>query len=197
MCITGDALNVRRALWKRGCAKLNHWRRGSVRCASFVLLMSMNADSMNFLENLPKPAQCWQGDRVIYLKPGTNPHNMTPQVTLLVQIVSSVFSKHNYDCVVTRMYDWTPQQLTASLHNRDGVCRAADFRTAHLPEPIREIILGEIREALGYNDNAPRAFDFVFEPRLSNPDGSIAREQHFHGEYDPKFAVSKPAVHAT
>jgi len=62
MCITGDAPNVRRALWKRGCGKLNHWRRGSVRCAGSVLLMRMNADSMNFLENL-QPAQCWQGNR--------------------------------------------------------------------------------------------------------------------------------------
>ena len=127
---------------------------------------------------------------MLHLKPGVNPHNIQPEVNLLIQIVSSIYAKHGYDCTVTRLYDYTPQQLATSLHNRDGICRAADFKTTHLPETIKDIMLSEVKEAIGYLDTTkPRAYDFIFEPRMTHPDGRVSKEQHFHGEFDSKFPV--------
>ena len=129
---------------------------------------------------------------MLHLKPGVNPHNIQPEVNLLIQIVSSVYAKHGYDCTVTSLYDDAPTRKVDSYHRRGGMCRAADFKTAHLPETIRDIMLGEVREAIGYNNTAPRAFDFIFEPRITSPDGRVVKEQHFHGEFDSKFPV--PAI---
>ena len=125
---------------------------------------------------------------MLHLKPGVNPHNIQPEVNLLIQIVSSVYAKHGYDCMVTRLYDYTQQQVKGSLHNRDGICRAADFKSIHLPETIKQIILSEVREAIGYTDaSKPRAYDFILEPRIVGPDGVLKKEEHYHGEYDSKF----------
>lgn len=130
---------------------------------------------------------------MLHLKPGVNPHNIQPEVNLLIQIVSSVYAKHGQDCIVTSLYDDAPQRKLASLHRRDGLCRAVDFKTAHLPEVIRDIILAEIKEAVGYLDTTkPRAFDFIFEPRITAPDGRVVKEQHFHGEADSKFPLPIP-----
>lgn len=126
---------------------------------------------------------------MLHLKPGVNPHNIQPEVTVLIQIVSSVYAKHGYDCMVTSLYDDAPTRKVDSFHRRDGLCRAADFKAIHLPDTIRDIILSEVREAIGYGNVAPRAFDFIFEPRITSPDGRIVKEAHFHGEYDTKFAV--------
>ena len=132
---------------------------------------------------------------MLHLKPGVNPHNIQPEVNLLIQIVSSVYAKHGYDCLVTRLYDYSPQQVKNSLHNRDGLCRAADFKTVHLPETIKEVMLAEIRDALGYDSQHPRAFDFIFEPRITTPDGRIVKEEHFHGEFDTKFPSAEIPQH--
>jgi hypothetical protein len=134
---------------------------------------------------------------MLNLKPGVNPQAMVPQVVLLSQIVSSVYAKHGYDCEITSLHDQDPNRRVDSLHGRDGLCRAADFKTTHLPETIRDVMLAEIRDALGYGSPKPRAFDFIFEPRLTSPDGRIVKEQHFHGEYDPKFALPPSAPKET
>ena len=127
---------------------------------------------------------------MLHLKPGVNPHNIQPQVNLLIQIVSSIYAKHGYDCLVTRLYDYTPQQVKNSLHNRDGICRAVDFKTIHLPDMIKQMMLAEVREAIGYLDTSkPRAYDFILEPRITGPDGRLVKEEHFHGEADNHFPV--------
>ena len=128
---------------------------------------------------------------MLHLKPGVNPHNIQPEVNLLIQIVSSVYAKHGYDCQVTSLYDHAAGRKANTLHSRDGICRAVDFKTTHLPETIRDIIFAEVKEAIGYLDiTKPRAFDFIFEPRTTHPDGRISKEQHFHGEFDSKFPVT-------
>lgn len=124
---------------------------------------------------------------MLHLKPGVNPHNIQPQVNLLIQIVSSVYAKHGYDCEITSLYDSAPGRKMNSFHSRDGICRAVDFKTTHLPDTIRDVILQEVREAVGYDSQQPRAFDFLFEPRITSPDGRIVKEAHFHGEFDSKF----------
>ena len=129
---------------------------------------------------------------MLHLKPGVNPHKIQPEINLLTQIVTSVYTKHGYDCMITSLYDDAPARKVTSFHRRDGLCRAADFKTIHLPETIREMIFDEIREAIGYGSSQPRAFDFVYEPRMLHPDGTIAKEQHFHGELDPKFPLEQP-----
>lgn len=166
-----------------GYAKLSHWLLGTVLYVGGVPTLLANAD----FTNASVVHACWNGQNMLHLKPGVNPHNIQPQLNLLIQIVSSVYAKHGYDCEVTRLYDWTPQQLANSLHNRDGLCRAADFKTVNLPETVRDLILAEVREAIGYGSQQPRAYDFIFEPRLTSPDGRISKEQHFHGEFDSKF----------
>lgn len=135
---------------------------------------------------------------MVHLKPGVNPHNIQPEVNLLIAIVSSVYAKHGYDCEVTRLYDYSKYQVADSLHNRGGICRAVDFGTVRLPESIRDVMLAEIREAVGYKDvTKPRAFDFIFEPRIVGPDGVLKKEQHFHGEYDSKFPAPVEAIKET
>ena len=130
---------------------------------------------------------------MLHLKPGVNPQAMVPQVNLLIQIVSSIFAKHGQDCQVTSLHDRDPNRLVDSLHGRDGLCRAVDFKTTHLPDDLKPVILAEVRAAVGYGNPKPRAFDFIYEERITRPDGSIAKEEHYHGEYDPKFPVTKEA----
>ena len=128
---------------------------------------------------------------MLHLKAGVNPHNIQPEVNLLIQIVSSIYAKHGYDCEVTSLYDAARGRLANTLHSRDGLCRAADFKTTHLPETIRDIIFSEVKDAIGYTSDKPRAFDFIFEPRITGPDGVLKKEQHFHGEYDTKFPLEE------
>ena len=131
---------------------------------------------------------------MLTLKPGVNPYHLQPEVTLLIQIVSSVYAKYGYDCMITSCYDDAPKRAPTSLHRRDGLCRAVDFKTIHLPETIRSMILQEVRLALGYGHLAPRAFDFILEDRITNPEGRVVKEQHYHGEYDTKFPVPTPPM---
>lgn len=152
-----------------------------------ILLTPVSVDSITPLSE-PAVQRCWRAD-MLHLKPGVNPHNIQPEVNLLIQIVSSIYAKHGQDCIITSLYDDAPTRKVNSFHRRDGLCRAVDFKTVHLPETIKDIILGEAQEAIGYGNVAPRAFDFIFEPRITNPDGRIVKEQHFHGEFDSKFPV--------
>jgi hypothetical protein len=131
---------------------------------------------------------------MLHLKPGVNPYHLQPEVNLLIQIVSSVYAKYGYDCMITSCYDDAPNRIPTSLHQRDGLCRAVDFKTIHLPETLRDRILQEVRLALGYGHLAPRAFDFLFEDRITNPEGRVVKDAHFHGEYDTKFPVPTPPM---
>ena len=131
---------------------------------------------------------------MISFKPGCNPANATPELVLGIAVVASCYAKHGHDCTITSMRDLAPNRSPNSLHSKDGICRAADFKTVHLPEYVRDLMLSELREAFGYLDTLPRAFDFVFESRVTSPDGRLVKEQHFHLEADNHFPPVAPPV---
>ena len=131
---------------------------------------------------------------MIQLKPTVNPYHLQPEVLLLIQVVASVYAKHGEDCTITSLYDDAPGRLVNSLHRRDGLCRAVDFQTTHLSDTVRTMILAEVRTALGYDSSQPRAYDFFYEARITNPDGTVVKEAHCHGEYDPHFPLTTPPM---
>ena len=131
---------------------------------------------------------------MLTLKPGVNPYHLQPEVLLVIQVVMSVFAKHGEDCTITSLYDDAHGRLANSLHRRDGLCRAVDFQTTHLSETVRTMILAEVRTALGYDQSQPRAYDFLYESRITNSDGTVVKEQHFHAEYDPHFPLTTPPM---
>ena len=191
MSICAAAQSVHSQERSAGCGKWNGWVRGSVLAVGGLLMSPVDVDSI-LMSAKPVMVLCWNGDRMLHLKPGVNPHHIQPEITVLIQIVSSVFVKHGYDCIVTSLYDDAPNRKLTSFHRRDGLCRAVDFKTVHLPETIRDLMFDEIREAVGYGSSQPRAFDFIFESRITSPDGTIVKEQHWHGEYDTKFPLEQP-----
>lgn len=108
------------------------------------------------------------------LKVGVKPKGVVPEMNLGIQVVCSIFERYKYDCVITSMHDGV--HGTNSLHSRDGLCRAVDFRTKHVSSNTKDLILGDIRDALTTD------YDVVFEH------GGEANE-HLHLEYDPKGQV--------
>ena len=108
-------------------------------------------------------------------KTGVNQSGVVPEMNLGIQVVCSVFTKHNLDCIITSMHDGI--HGTNSLHSRDGLCRAVDFRTKHIDAGIRKtMILDGIKEALGKN------YDVLLEH-----DGEA--NEHLHVEWDRKEQV--------
>ena len=108
-------------------------------------------------------------------KAGVNQSGVVPEMVLGIQVVCSIFTQHNLDCIITSMHDSV--HGPNSLHSREGLCRAVDFRTKHIATGIEKtMIVGEIQEALGEN------YDVVFEHE--NEAG-----EHVHVEWDRKVRV--------
>ena len=108
-------------------------------------------------------------------KTGVNQSAVVPEMVLGIQVVCSIFDRHNLDCIITSMHDGKHGER--SLHSRDGLCRAVDFRTKHIATGIQKtMIIDGIKEALGRN------YDVVFE------DEGDANE-HLHVEWDRKVQV--------
>lgn len=109
------------------------------------------------------------------LKVGVKPRGLVPEMNLGIQVVCSVYTHHTLDCIITSMHDG--KHGPNSLHSRDGLCRAVDFRTKHIATAIEKgVIVSEITEALGIN------YDVKFEH-----EGEA--NEHVHVEYDPKAQV--------
>jgi hypothetical protein len=108
-------------------------------------------------------------------KVGVDQQGIVPEMVLGIHVVCSVYTKHNLDCVITSMHDG--KHGDNSLHSRDGLCRAVDFRTKHIATGIEKtMIIGEIKEALGSN------YDVVFEHENE-------AAEHMHVEWDRKVQV--------
>lgn len=81
------------------------------------------------------------------LKTGVKPLNVVPEMLLANQVVCSFFDHHQHDCIITSMHDGV--HGPRSLHSRDGLCRAIDYRTKHLNDVTKQFIVQGIKEALG------------------------------------------------
>ena len=108
-------------------------------------------------------------------KTGVNQSAVVPEMVLGIQVVCSVFTKHNLDCIITSMHDGVHGDN--SLHSRDGLCRAVDFRTKHATPGIQKtMIVDGIKEALGTN------YDVILEYENE-------ANEHLHVEWDRKVQV--------
>ena len=107
---------------------------------------------------------------ILSLKPDVKLDGLTPQMALGCFIVASVFWSFRATCTVTSANDG--KHGPNSLHSRNGLCRACDFRTKDFAGDKLALVTA-IRDALG------RDFDVVLE--------DIGGEnEHLHAEYDPK-----------
>jgi hypothetical protein len=89
-----------------------------------------------------------------------------PEIVFAVQAAHSAYQAHGYDCIVTSGVEGTHSET--SLHYPGS---AADFRTNHVPEPLRAQIAKMIGEALGED------FDVILE------------STHLHVEFQPRKLV--------
>jgi hypothetical protein len=105
-------------------------------------------------------------------KQGVDPSNCQPEILLAVMVAQSVYASHGYDCVITSLKDGVHSKT--SLHYRDGICRAVDLRTNHLPVELIANITAEIALRL------PTGYDVVQE------------KDHLHVEWDPKPVAPLP-----
>ena len=108
-------------------------------------------------------------------KTGVDQSGVVPEMVLGIQVVCSVFEHHKVDCIITSMHDSV--HGINSLHSRDGLCRAVDFRTKHIDAGIRKtMIIDGIKEALGSN------YDVILEHENE-------ANEHLHVEWDRKEQV--------
>lgn len=107
------------------------------------------------------------------LKAGVSLQGLEPQMVLVAVIVEDIYRKHDpaYEVWITSGNDGT--HGLDSLHKRDGMCRALDFRTKDYVGCNKNQLKDEIKLALGDE------FDVVYE----HPGGD---QEHIHVEYDPK-----------
>lgn len=116
---------------------------------------------------------------MLKLKTGVNPKGVQPELLLAVQIVTQIYKEYGYDTVITSLFDGKHGAHT--LHQRDGICRAVDFRTKHLHTIDKSLLVRMIQEALG------DSYDVLLEQEG-------APNEHLHVEYDPPApsAESRP-----
>ena len=110
---------------------------------------------------------------MIRLKPGVRLKELQPQMALAAHVVDGVFYDFSIlECWITSANDG--RHSPTSLHYRDGLCRALDFRTHQTDLDGREVALrNEVKARLGDD------FDVVLED-VGGPN------EHLHVEYDPK-----------
>lgn len=108
---------------------------------------------------------------MLKLKPGVDCSNIQPELVLALHIAEGVFFHYGLDCVVTSLRDGVHGPHT--LHQRDGICRAADLRSKLIPHETVANLLADMKAHLG------RDFDVILE--AVNTDN-----EHIHLEYDPK-----------
>lgn len=105
---------------------------------------------------------------MISLKQGVKISGVKPEIVLCINIVASIYNTYGKDCVVTSVKDG--KHKDNSLHY-DGY--AVDFRTKHLDNDNKILIVRLITEALG------EEFDVILESLgLDN--------EHLHVEFQPK-----------
>lgn len=101
---------------------------------------------------------------ILSLKSGVDVSRIRPELVLVCSIISSIFIRAGYDCVITSISD--------GVHgsgSRHYVGLAADFRIRHIDSKITiDTLVDIIRRSLGVD------YDVVLEA------------DHIHVEYDPK-----------
>lgn len=93
---------------------------------------------------------------------------------IAAMVVEECFAGFGADCTITSAND--SKHGANSLHSRDGLCRALDFRTKDFPYREDDSLLefvAKVKESLGQD------FDVVLEDH-----GEI--NEHLHVEWDPK-----------
>ena len=107
------------------------------------------------------------------LKSNVRLSGLVPQMVLAAIVVEGVMRGYGVECVITSANDST--HGTGSLHHRDNLCRALDFRTHFAAlNGLEDSLRATVKDALGCD------FDVVLEDK----DGP---EEHLHIEYDPKL----------
>ena len=100
---------------------------------------------------------------MLRIKSGVEMVNISPQITLAIQIAHSVYSQFNTDCVITSLTDGKHREN--SLHYK-GL--AVDLRTRNIQKDQKIPLINTLRSEIGEN------YDVVLE------------KTHVHIEYDPK-----------
>jgi hypothetical protein len=81
---------------------------------------------------------------MILVKEGVRFRKLIPEIYLILPVIDEVFLNHSLDAVITSGNDSTHMQ--GSLHYVD---RALDLRSHHLPAGSEEVVVNELRAALG------------------------------------------------
>ena len=107
------------------------------------------------------------------LKSNVRLSGLVPQMVLAAIVVEGIMRGYGVECVITSANDST--HGTGSLHHRDNLCRALDFRT-HFADltGFEDSLRAAVAASLGPD------FDVVLEDK----DGP---NEHLHVEYDPKL----------
>lgn len=108
---------------------------------------------------------------MLKLKPGVDCSKIQPELLLGLMLAEGVFRFYDHDCIVTALRDG--KHRPNSLHQRDGLCRAADLRSNLIPAEIAANLVRDIKECAGWD------FDVLLE-------GANTPNEHIHLEYDPK-----------
>lgn len=99
---------------------------------------------------------------------GARVFGLTPEMVFGHTIVQSVFSHHNANCVIT--CGSNGKHSRASKHYSGN---ALDYRSRHLLESEKDIVLRDLKASLG------KDYDAILEAQNTD-------NEHFHVEYDPK-----------
>ena len=106
---------------------------------------------------------------MLKLKNGVKAKDLQPQTVLAIAVVNDIYSKYEYDCVVTSLND--SKHSEKSLHYSGF---AADFRMNNVHEVDQKKITQLAKENLGGE------YDVLLESV-----GTV--NAHLHVEYDPKY----------
>ena len=106
------------------------------------------------------------------VKPGVSLSNIVPQMVFAAQVYETACRRFvdNYEATITAGFDGV--HMVGTLHSRDGICRAFDFRTKDYPGDKTEL-RNAVKNDLGAD------FDVVLEHEGKD-------QEHIHLEWDPK-----------
>lgn len=107
------------------------------------------------------------------IKHGVKLAGLVPQIVFASIVVDGIYQQAFCECVVTSGSD--SKHGANTLHTRDGLCRALDYRTKTYTLSKLDLV-AKVKDALGTD------FDVVLE--------NIGEDnEHLHVEYDPKEAT--------
>ncbi len=90
----------------------------------------------------------------------------------IMEAAQIIYARHSWPVTITSGRD----SHEGGYHPQD---RALDIRCWMIPEPQRDAVATEFRQAL------PKFYDVVYEPQVEK-DGQVVKGAHFHIEADAK-----------